>query len=251
MNQQVDKFFREKVEGTHKAAPASAWDKIETGLDKKNYKGLWFRVAAAVLIIAVAAFLLWPANKSATPEAPLASLNKQPEVTKSEQVTETPTTGIAVTPPSQHTGQTPGKARKRKTHSASAIQPVIEESKTVALSEEVTDTTELYNSLTIKENEIAIASEESFHIEESSVTEEAVTLVYSAEEINDKYLDKVALAKATSAQKKPSTFRKLLNKAYDLKNNQDPFGELRQKKNEILALNFKSEKSEKQRSQNK
>jgi hypothetical protein len=63
-----------------------------------------------------------------------------------------------------------------------------------------------------------------------------------------KYLDKKSLAQATSGEKKPSTLRKLLDKAYDLKHNQDPFGDLRQKKNEILALNFRSEK---QRSQNK
>jgi len=64
---------------------------------------------------------------------------------------------------------------------------------------------------------------------------------------SEKYLDKVALAEATSEEKKPSTFQKLLKKADDLKNNQDPFGELRQRKNEILALNFKNEK----RGQNK
>jgi hypothetical protein len=52
---------------------------------------------------------------------------------------------------------------------------------------------------------------------------------------------------ATPEDKKPSTFKKLLSRAYDLKNNQDPIGELRQKKNEILALNFKKDK----RGQNK
>jgi hypothetical protein len=41
--------------------------------------------------------------------------------------------------------------------------------------------------------------------------------------------------------------RKLLDKAYDLKHNQDPLGDLRQKKNEIFALNFKNDK---QRSEN-
>jgi hypothetical protein len=75
-----------------------------------------------------------------------------------------------------------------------------------------------------------------------------ITLVYTVDEVNEKYLDKKSLAEATSADKKPSTLRKLLDKAYDLKHNQDPFGDLRQKKNEILAPNFKSEK---QRSQNK
>jgi hypothetical protein len=41
---------------------------------------------------------------------------------------------------------------------------------------------------------------------------------------------------------------KLLKKANNLTSNQDPLGELRQKKSEILALNFKNDK---QRGQNK
>jgi hypothetical protein len=53
---------------------------------------------------------------------------------------------------------------------------------------------------------------------------------------------------ATPEDKKPSTLKKLLRKANELTNNQDPLGDLRQKKNEILALNFKSDK---QRGQNK
>jgi hypothetical protein len=81
----------------------------------------------------------------------------------------------------------------------------------------------------------------------ASAEEQPITLVFTADEA-DGYLDKKALTEATSDDKKPSTLKKLLKKAHDLKNNQDPLGELRQKKNEILALNFKSEK---ERGQNK
>jgi hypothetical protein len=73
-----------------------------------------------------------------------------------------------------------------------------------------------------------------------------ITLTITVDEAN-KYLDKNALAQATSEERKSSTFKKLLKKANDLKSNQDPFGDLREKKNEILALNFKNEK----RGQNK
>src|SRR5688500_10671295 len=48
MNQQPDKLFREKLENFSKGAPASAWNRIETGLDKKNNKGLWLKVAASI-----------------------------------------------------------------------------------------------------------------------------------------------------------------------------------------------------------
>jgi hypothetical protein len=104
------------------------------------------------------------------------------------------------------------------------------------------------------EVEIDIASVETItqpQIETTSVPAETehekITLVYTAKDVEE-YLDKKSLAEATSDSKKSSTLKKLLKKANDLTNNQDPFGELRQKKNEILALNFKNEK---QRGQNK
>src|SRR5688572_18703386 len=59
MNQQPDKFFREKLEGFQKTAPSLAWERIEAGLDKKNNKGLWLKIAAALLLLAVASFVLW------------------------------------------------------------------------------------------------------------------------------------------------------------------------------------------------
>ena len=40
MNQQPDKFFREKLEDYNKPAPSAAWDKIAAAQPKKNHKGL-------------------------------------------------------------------------------------------------------------------------------------------------------------------------------------------------------------------
>lgn len=70
-----------------------------------------------------------------------------------------------------------------------------------------------------------------------------VTLVYSAEDVSV-YLNKNPDDEATVDDKKQSTLKKLLQKANDLTTNQDPVGELRQRKNEILALNFKNDKRE-------
>lgn len=73
----------------------------------------------------------------------------------------------------------------------------------------------------------------------------SITLIYTAAEVNEKYLEKRSVAQATLEEDKTSTLKKLLDKAYDLKNNQDPLGDLRQKKNEILAFNFKGDKQRK------
>jgi hypothetical protein len=65
------------------------------------------------------------------------------------------------------------------------------------------------------------------------------------------YLKKNAEGEATSGSRKTSTLKRVLQKASELKNNdQDPFGDLRQMKNEILALNFKSEKQREQKQVN-
>src|SRR5688572_20894515 len=74
MNQQPDKFFREKLDGFPKAAPAAAWDRIEAGLAKKDNSIIWTRVAAAVVLLAVASFVIW---NTITP-----SVETPPQLTK-------------------------------------------------------------------------------------------------------------------------------------------------------------------------
>ena len=64
------------------------------------------------------------------------------------------------------------------------------------------------------------------------------TILISAEEVNAKYLNEPFIADATPENKKSSKLRDLFEKAQDM----DPIGEIRQLKNEVLALNFKSEK---------
>ena len=254
MNQQPDKFIREKLEGFQKTAPSLAWEKIEAGLDKKNNKGLWLKIAAAVLLLAVSSFVLWTYRNPSVDTESLTAKKEVQKVIAPDQKTTNTTDAVAdkeiSNPEKTNTEQAPIRKPGRKAKSPVVHEEVqtpreevtiagTEPGPSVPVINEATDPDE------IKTDEaVAVVVPV---VENSADTEETVTIVYSAEEVNEKYLDKDALAKATSKQNKPSTFRKLLEKAYDLKNNQDPFGDLRQKKNEILALNFKSEK----RSQNK
>jgi ABC-type nickel/cobalt efflux system permease component RcnA len=257
MNQQPDKLFREKLEGFHKPAPTAAWNKIDAGLRKKNNKTIWLRVAASVLLVAVAAFLIWTTQR--TPAEQIAidtnQNNKKESQGQDQKLNQTKAQEKPVLQPEQLESPTAATIVK-KPKQTKAIQslpvtpaqeeptmieePVIEELVSFTSADNAIDSSVVETMDTI-EPVVVVSS-----IEEEKQDQSRV-LVLSVEEVNAKYLDKEALAKATSAQKKSSTFRKLLNKAYNLKNNQDPFGELRQKKNEILALNFKSEK----RSQNK
>lgn len=60
MNQQPDKFFREKLHGYQKPVSPEAWSRISQNLDKKNRTSLWLKVAASVLLLATTGILLYP-----------------------------------------------------------------------------------------------------------------------------------------------------------------------------------------------
>jgi hypothetical protein len=272
MNQPLDNFFREKLEHAHKPAPATAWDRIDTGLEGRQRKGLWLRIAASILIVAAGSFILWPSqhdagtqqvakSKKSTVHGPQSTdsvIEENISQASPKQQDQEPAMMHAPASPAVAMNPThPVKPQARKQQSATPVsidkpRQAEPEQQPVAY-----QSYEAQQTITEPEHESVMPVQPvpapanavlaDNNMEEATETDEAVTLVYSASEIDEKYLNKEALAKATSAQKKPSTFRKLLDKAYDLKNNQDPMGGLRQKKNEILALSFKSEK----RSQNK
>jgi hypothetical protein len=254
MNQPLDNFFREKLGQAHKPAPPAAWDRIDAGLNGKQRKGVWLKVAASVMIVAAGSFILWPAEKTShMPVATAPSKESAPhtpqQIAPAPAVTApAPAPAVATTavPPSQPSV----KKTKRPAPLPTAVPEPLPVQQEVAYQEQArqhNDDAPGYEQVPPLKPAPASANVVLADAGTPEDTDESITLVYSDNEVDEKYLDKEALAKATSAQKKPSTFRKLLDKAYDLKNNSDPLGGLRQKKDEILALNFKNEK----RSQNK
>ncbi len=246
MNQQPDKLFREKLEGYQKPTPASAWDKIETNLDTKSPKGLWWKIAASLLLIAVATYTLWP--KTQTTETPLA---KKEEVTKPLPTVKEYEVTKELTPNDQTQSVVPEVVQKNNVAKANKEHHQPKEKiqePSIAIEESVTPVESNINEVTpVIENiivpEVVVATAEPT----TEKSDEYITLVVTAEEAN-KYLTKNTNTEATPEGKKTSTLRKLLKKASDLTNDQRPLADLRQKKDEILALNFDSKK---QRGQNK
>ena len=261
MNQQPDKFFRDKLENYQQPAPVRAWDKIEAELEKKTHKGLWWKIAASLLLTAVVSYTLWigmtkpdasqtaattksekekPVQKAPSPTAPTAE-STTPVIAPPAKK-DPASAGVALeskrsrTIPGAHKTARPRQAEKKDALESTDVSP-----------SESTYTHDVVNSVAVEastpQTSAPVVAETSVPL--NAGPKKIVITITAAE--SEKYLDKVALAEATSDEKKPSTFQKLLKKADDLKNNQDPFGELRQRKNEILALNFKNEK----RGQNK
>lgn len=251
MNQPLDNFFRDKLANAHKPAPPAAWQKIDAGLAGRPRKGLWLKVAAAVLIVAAGTFVLWPAEQQNHDTPPLLAQQKggsQQPVLQPAARPAAPRTAISTIPATPKKKTPVAPQRPAKLQPAPAPSAVYEH-EYIANNDKggVEPPVQPLPDLSVTPEPVQPTAVAMLAAAAPEENEQSVTLVYSADEVDEKYLDKDALAKATSAHKRSSTFRKLLAKAYDLKNNQDPFGGLRQKKNEILALSFKSEK----RSQNK
>jgi hypothetical protein len=257
MTKQPDKLFRDKLAHYSKPAPLDAWSKIETRLEKKRFPFLRMAVAASFLIVSISAYILWVSTK-----------NNQDLI--AENKVEVRDGSDAVEAPFQSSTAAEADPEKTESHSApqvSADQPADE-------TQGVRDTP-IRNSSgrkivkpiegTYQEQRMASIADQPL-IEDLPIDvpldiervgaetgakaiskEEPIRIVMSIAETNE-YLIKNTNSDATSEDKKSSTLKRVLKKASDLKNNQDPFGDLRQMKNELLALNFKSEK---QRGQNK
>lgn len=255
--QQPDKLFRDKLEHFSRPAPAGSWEKMEARLDKKSIAAMWWRVAASVVLLAAATYALWTFSRPSPGNPQQANTDKRP-AGDHRVVPHAPLEATGGAAHQEPSGETTAPANM----AAQTTEKLLRDDRTrqdslrassnapsglagVARHETVnTDTaspTAATSAATTMENETLPIAAQQEPLADVPTQPEALTLIFTAEETDD-YMSKNFEDEATDGDKKPSTFKKLLRKAQDLKNNQDPVGELRQMKNEILALNFKNEK---------
>ena len=259
MNHQPDKLFREKFESFQRPVSANAWSRVEARLDNKKDKGLLLKIAASLIFLAVAGIVIWQwsLNRNDSQLTKKTDTETQTQSKSTDNEIKNNSTPPPITPPQADKNEAiaesgkPAPKEQKKSSPKKSQERLILPERTVAQVENK-NPEPIIEKIEVTQNPVSenpVVNTEAVivagHTNEQKEEDSGVTLVYSAEEVNDKYLDKKALAEATSDAKKPSTLRKLWNKASDLKNNQEAFGDLRQKKNEILALNFIGEKRSK------
>jgi hypothetical protein len=242
MKQQPDKLFQEKLSQFSKPAPASAWDRIESGAQKRPFP--YYKVAAAASV--VLACVIWYSLRTETGAENTLS-EKTTTSTPAPNIEAPAKESVQSNPPIAV--QTEPEVKKEKSIRAAEsttrytgpkeIAPVtLEVSIDSALPiEDVTN-----HSMPVAEATPQVQIDEPAVAPETVVPEkENVVIIFSAEETKE-YLTKNSEGKATSEKKTTSTLKKVWSKAKDLKDNQSPLGDLRQMKDELLALNFKSDK---------
>lgn len=233
MTSQPDKLFREKLENFQRPAPAAAWDRIEKNLSKPSRTIIWLRIAAGVAILATAAVLVWPSGKN--PEA-LAETKNKPVVTPVDTVKE-PELRKEDTVNKQ---QTPGKKKiVRDVVPTINHQPVAKVETPVQKSKQV-----VKDSIAIAIDPVSQPKELVAEIVTPVKAEPSNTIVYTNREVNAKFLKKKLSPEATPEDKDASGIQKLIGLAYAAKNSEGGLADLRQKKDDFLALSFGKKKSE-------
>jgi len=231
MTSQPDNLFREKLENFQRPAPAAAWDRIEKNLSKPARTIIWLRIAAGVAILATAAVLVWPSGKN--PEG-IAETKNKPVITPVDTVKESQMKKENAV----NKQQTPAKKKiVRDVVPTINHQPVAKVETPVQKSEQVVkDSAAINPGLQPKELVAEIVTP--VQVESSN------TIVYTNREVNAKFLKKKLSPEATPEDKDASGIQKLIGLAYAAKNSEGGLADLRQKKDDFLALSFGKKKGE-------
>jgi len=79
-----DPLFRNGLEHYRKAAPASVWDRVEAGLDRKRRRSIWLKVAAGLALLMATSTVLWQYDQTDTVETEVAVGSQQSAVSSGQ-----------------------------------------------------------------------------------------------------------------------------------------------------------------------
>jgi hypothetical protein len=241
MKQQPDHLFHNKLENFQLRPSADAWNRIEAGLDKKSNKALWLKIAAGLLLLSIASVLIWKIQ----PETNVL-VDKTPQVTEpaSEKAQPIQPEETAVAAVDQDKNIKQEKTEKKDNRIVPAYK-----NRSTSLDQQlaVVEPTPVETSTEViqPETETLIAEVETSTIESTETQNStAVYIVMTATEVNQKYLLPQPEDEATSEGKKSSRMQKLMGVAMNIADGDGPLADLRQKKDELFALNFLEDKKQ-------
>lgn len=281
MTSPPDKLFRQGLEDYHKPAPGSAWDRIESGLERKRNRGLWMKVAAGLVLLITTSAVILQFNQA---ETTLATTSKEPTT-----VTLNPDSALTAVTELQEIGDRRQETVDSEHLPVSSLKSlssnsIVERSRNEPQSKSPRSSVSRSNcsvdpakfkefaagpqpAVAIQTSTTPDASNQAWtakpdetSIEHTSITQEEISkeismtetaldsrrtsITYTAEEVNAKYLKKESTAEATPEKKNTSGLQKVIDLALDLKNEGSVLGDIRDIKNEFLSINIPSNRRE-------
>ena len=229
MTSPPDKLFRQGLEHYQKPAPGSAWDRIESGLDKKKHKSPWFKIAAGVLIVIVTSAVILQFNRT---DSSTATVSIESDLVSTEQLA---VSSMQSAVDSSQLNSIVERSRNNQLDVVNKNPPVVERSRNEpsrnSLQSPVTShqlavssqqsSASTYKSNTPDESQMAATPEaDKTSIELTSLSQVEITneisttkvasdskrtnITYTAEEVNAKYLKKEPTTEATPEKKNTS-----------------------------------------------
>lgn len=223
MTSQPDKLFRDKLENFQRPAPVGAWDKLSSNLARPDKKIIWLRIAAGIALITAVSIALWPAGE----EKQRMALKDPTPVVKKDS---TQQSIVAELKEEQQIDRNKLAKTERPRISKQKPSPSLPE-KTQVVEEQV---------ISVPEQQELVATVNEPEEKENTAT----TIVYTTAEVNSKFLKKKLSPEATPQTEDASHVQKLIGLAYAAKNSETGLGNLRQKKDDLLALSFGKKKGE-------
>ena len=220
----IDDLFKNKL-ANHQVAPsADAWQKVETGLTKKNSAWVW-RLAAAFILFGLlsGAWYVWNNNTEVQPE-----LVQQPEGSPQKENL------IPVQPTEQKQNLVADSKTERK--QKTTIKGNASENK----KEHEGETEKITPEPLVEIVQPAILVTEN-KIPETTPTRKPIVIEFTLEAMPVKTTESV-FADATVDDDK-NGLQKILEKARDIKNGESELGSLRDAKNELFAFDFRKDKT--------
>ena len=256
-----DPMFRNGLEHYRRPAPASVWERVESGLDRKRRKSVWLKVAAGLFLLIATLTVFWqydPTDTYVATEESKDSVRESSDV--SREVKEMGN--------SQHSQVNSIVERSRNNPSDVVHEdlPVVDRSRNEpsrssrqsSFSRESSDVSrEVVNSpnesqlISLVETDelletpvfdIQIENSMKESVNDAGAEQKRTSITYTSKEVNEKFLKKEVTAQATPEKKNASGLQKVIDKALDLKNDESVLAELREKKNELLSINYPSRK---------
>lgn len=221
MSNPIDQLFKNKL-GEHRVAPsAEAWTKVEAGLSKKNNKVLWRVAAVLALFGLLTTTWFYTETSQETQQVSQAEINT-PESPKAESslpnVAQTQTEEKK-----QPLVAKPKSLNKQRTQSSE-----------VAANTLVTEQPKEKEQGALPEFEPIISTD----VIAIAKTEKPIVIEFTLDAL---VTDSQPVAQAN--EEKNSGFKKIFDKALEIKNGESDFGSLRDAKNELFALDFRKDKT--------
>ena len=237
MENKIDQFFKDKLEGHNLPPSEEAWAKVEANLSKKNNVAIW-RIAAAILITgALISVIIWSQldsknseqlltrNKSNKDSVKEKTTRQLSSVEKKKEVRPSNSKKSSNTMPQSIASQHDDKSDQKKTEEMVASSPIIEtqEQSVAVVKENIQEEKEKINTKATPVTAIA------------STKQKPIKLEFTLDDVSSEQ------AVATTSEEKSSGLKKVWDLAREVKNGDGPVHEI---KNELFALNFKKSKNQ-------